>query len=60
MIPDNMPAIVDRAHPTEPRINRTFAEYAQDRGFLIEPGPGHGQPGHFHEVPFHRRISVLG
>jgi hypothetical protein len=37
IIPDNMPAIVDRAHPTEPRISQAFAEYAQDRGFLIDP-----------------------
>jgi transposase len=37
IIPDNMSAIVDQAHPTEPRINRAFAEYAQDRGFLIDP-----------------------
>jgi transposase len=37
VIPDNMSAVVDRAHPTEPRFNRAFAEYAQDRGFLIDP-----------------------
>jgi hypothetical protein len=37
VIPDNMSAIVDQAHPTDPRINQGFAEYAQDRGFLIDP-----------------------
>jgi transposase len=37
LIPDNMSAIVDQAHPLEPRISRAFAEYAQDRGFLIDP-----------------------
>jgi Integrase core domain len=37
VIPDNMAAIVDRAHPTEARLNRAFAEYAQDRGFLVDP-----------------------
>ena len=37
MIPDNMAPIVDRAHPTEPRLNRAFAEYAQDRGFVVDP-----------------------
>ena len=37
VIPDNMSAVVDRAHPPEPRFNRAFAEYAQDRGFLIDP-----------------------
>lgn len=37
VIPDNMAPVVDRADPTEPRLNRAFAEYAQDRGFLIDP-----------------------
>jgi transposase len=37
LIPDNMSAVVDRAHPLEPRISAAFAEYAQDRGFLIDP-----------------------
>ena len=37
LIPDNMAPIVDQAHPTDPRINQGFAEYAQDRGFLIDP-----------------------
>jgi len=37
VIPDNMPVIVDKAHPTEPRLNRAFAEYAQDRGFVVDP-----------------------
>jgi Integrase core domain len=37
LIPDNMSAIVDRAHPLEPRISAAFTEYAQDRGFLIDP-----------------------
>ncbi|MGH3395586.1 MAG: IS21 family transposase [Streptosporangiaceae bacterium] len=37
LIPDNMAPVVDRAHPTDPRINQGFAEYAQDRGFLIDP-----------------------
>jgi len=37
VIVDNMAPVVDRAHPTEPRLNRAFAEYAQDRGFVIDP-----------------------
>ena len=37
LIPDNMKAIVDGAHSTEPRLNQAFTEYAQDRGFLIDP-----------------------
>ncbi|HEX6476265.1 MAG TPA: IS21 family transposase [Acidimicrobiales bacterium] len=37
LIPDNMEAIVDKADPLEPRINQAFAEYAQARGFVIDP-----------------------
>jgi hypothetical protein len=37
VIPDNMAAIVERANPLEPRLNRAFAEYAQDRGFAVDP-----------------------
>jgi transposase len=36
VIPDNMSPIVDKANPTEPRLNQAFVEYAQDRGFLID------------------------
>ncbi|MFQ5515884.1 MAG: transposase [Myxococcota bacterium] len=37
IIPDNTKTIVDRSDPTHPRINRTFLEYAQARGFHIDP-----------------------
>lgn len=37
VIPDNLKAIVDRADPLNPRINATFLEYAQARGFVIDP-----------------------
>lgn len=36
-IPDNTKAIVDRADPLNPRLNGTFLEYAQSRGFQIDP-----------------------
>jgi transposase len=36
VIPDNMAAIVDKANPTEPRLNAAFVEYAQERGFLVD------------------------
>lgn len=36
-IPDNLKAIVDQADPVNPRINATFLEYAQTRGFVIDP-----------------------
>ena len=37
VIPDNMKSIVEGADPLEPRLNRAFLEYAQDRGFVIDP-----------------------
>jgi hypothetical protein len=37
LIPDNMEAIVDQADPLEPRFNQAFVEYAQSRGFVIDP-----------------------
>jgi transposase len=36
-IPDNMKAIVDRANATESRLNDSFREYAQSRGFVVDP-----------------------
>ena len=37
VIPDNMKAIVDKAHATDPRLNDAFREYAQARGFVVDP-----------------------
>lgn len=37
VVPDNLKAIVDQADPLAPRINTTFLEYAQTRGFVIDP-----------------------
>ncbi len=37
LVPDNMSSVIDQADPTDPRFNRAFIEYAQDRGFLIDP-----------------------
>ncbi|WP_460701232.1 transposase, partial [Nocardia thraciensis] len=36
-VPDNMKAIVDRANATEPRLNDSFREYAESRGFVVDP-----------------------
>ena len=36
IIPDNMKSIVTVAEHTAPRINDTFMEYAQSRGFVID------------------------
>jgi hypothetical protein len=37
VIPDNLKAIVDGADPLEPRLNQAFVEYAQARGFRVDP-----------------------
>jgi len=37
LIPDNLSAVVDAADPLEPRLNQAFVEYAQARGFVIDP-----------------------
>lgn len=37
VIPDNLSAVVDTADALDPRINAAFAEYAQARGFVIDP-----------------------
>lgn len=37
LIPDNTKAIVNGAHPLAPKIVREFQEYAQARGFVIDP-----------------------
>ncbi len=37
VIPDNMATIVEHADATEPRFNEAFIEYAQARGFMVDP-----------------------
>ncbi len=37
LVPDNMKPIVDVADPVAPRFNAGFFEYAQSRGFAIDP-----------------------
>ncbi|CAA9229159.1 MAG: Putative transposase [uncultured Acidimicrobiales bacterium] len=37
VVPDNMKAIVDRSDPLAPRFNQAFIEYAQARGFVVDP-----------------------
>jgi transposase len=37
IIPDNLSAVVDDADALEPRLNQAFVEYAQARGFRIDP-----------------------
>jgi Integrase core domain len=37
VIPDNMPTAVTTADRIDPRLNQAFVEYAQARGFVIDP-----------------------
>lgn len=37
VVPDNMATIVEKANATEPRLNQAFVEYAQARGFVVDP-----------------------
>jgi hypothetical protein len=37
VIPDNMSSVVNKANPTDPRFNQAFIEYAQSRGFVVDP-----------------------
>jgi hypothetical protein len=37
LIPDNMSSVVEEADPLNPRFNKAFVEYAQSRGFVIDP-----------------------
>ena len=63
LIPDNLKAIVDGAHSTEPRLNQAFTEYAQDRGFLIDPArvrSPQDKPRVERAVPFVRNSFFAG
>jgi len=37
VVPDNLSAVVDTADPLTPRLNQAFVEYAQARGFRVDP-----------------------
>lgn len=37
LIPDNLAPVVTKADRLEPRFNEAFVEYAQSRGFVIDP-----------------------
>lgn len=63
VIPDNLSAVVDRANPTDPRLNQAFVEYAQDRGFLVDAARvRHPQdkPRVERTVPYVRRSFFAG
>lgn len=37
LIPDNLKAVVQTADPSSPRLTVAFVEYAQSRGFVVDP-----------------------
>jgi transposase len=63
LIPDNMSSVIDRANPTEPRFNQAFVEYAQSRGFVIDPArvrSPQDKPRVERQVPFVRNSFFAG
>jgi hypothetical protein len=63
VIPDNMKAIVERADPLEPRLNQAFVEYAQSRGFVVDPArvrSPQDKPRVERVVPFVRQSFFAG
>lgn len=63
VIPDNMSAIVDDADVIDPRLNQAFVEYAQARGFMIDPARVRrpkDKPRVERNVPFVRRSMFAG
>ncbi|MGI8516106.1 MAG: IS21 family transposase [Acidimicrobiia bacterium] len=63
VIPDNLKAIVVEADSTEPRFNQAFVEYAQARGFVIDPArvrSPQDKPRVERTVPFVRNSFFAG
>jgi transposase len=63
VIPDNLKAIVEKADATEPRLNQAFVEYAQSRGFVVDPARvrrPQDKPRVERTVPFVRQSFFAG
>lgn len=63
VIPDNLKAIVEDPDALEPRLNQAFVEYAQARGFVIDPARvrrPQDKPRVERAVPFVRRSFFAG
>jgi Integrase core domain len=63
VIPDNMSTIVEHADATEPRFNEAFIEYAQARGFMVDPARvrrPQDKPRVERTVPFVRKSFFAG
>lgn len=63
LIVDNMSPAVDKPDRYSPKINKTFLEYSQYRGFTVDPaniGHAKGKPHVERMVPYVRRNFFLG
>jgi transposase len=63
LIPDNMSSVIDKADATDPRFNQAFVEYAQARGFVIDPARVRtptDKPRVERQVPFVRNSFFAG
>jgi transposase len=63
VIPDNLKAIVEDPDALEPRLNQAFVEYAQARGFVVDPARvrrPQDKPRVERAVPFVRRSFFAG
>ena len=63
LVPDNMSSVIDKANPTDPRFNQAFVEYAQARGFVIDPARVRtptDKPRVERQVPFVRNSFFAG
>jgi hypothetical protein len=63
VVPDNMSSVIDKASPTDPRFNQAFVEYAQARGFVIDPARVRtptDKPRVERQVPFVRNSFFAG
>ncbi len=63
VIVDNLKAVVDKSDRCNPKINKTFLEYAQYRGFIVDPanaGHARGKPIVERNVPYVRDNFFAG
>ncbi len=63
LVPDNLKAIVERSDALEPRLNQAFVEYAQSRGFVVDPArvrSPQDKPRVERVVPFVRQSFFAG
>jgi len=63
VIIDNLTPAIDKSDRYSPKVNRNFLEYAQDRGFIVDPanaGHARGKPIVERQVPYVRENFFKG